>query len=280
MSKNTNDNEVNAEKKESFLEKMKSDNTYNAKVQLIGYGVFIVILVVYLNLANMGNNSDSLSNNTVFGNITGNDSVENTSEEDTDLLEKIGINYSYDVVIRLDKKSMNTETNEEVNVEHSIHYLGRAYGTKLEINKIVGDVTELYYKIDDSYYSKVDNITTLVKESIVYDIVDKEYIELDSILELMNKASLDYVTNYSSGKKESVYHLQVKDIINYQSDDVIEIGVVEENDTLEIKIDYSNLFKVIDESIAECELEFIITDVGKVEDFSWQVSKEESTYTE
>ena len=37
--------------KESFLSKMKNDKKYNAKVQLIGYGIFIAALVVYFNLS-------------------------------------------------------------------------------------------------------------------------------------------------------------------------------------------------------------------------------------
>lgn len=278
MSKSKDSNSV--EKKESFLEKMKSDKKYNAKVQLVGYGVFLVALVIYLNISSIG--SSVPSGNIIFGNDNGGSSEgENALKEDANLLENLDDNYSYDIVISVDKKSMNTETLEEVEVNNSIRYFGKSYGNKLEINKTVTEVTDLYYKVDDNYYSNVNNITSLVKEAQVYNIINSEYIELADILKLLEKASLDHITEYSNGKKESVYHLLVTDlIVEYKDSDVIEINVVEENNVLKIGIDYSNLFSVIDESIGSCEVDVTITDIGKIEDFEVVVSQEENASRE
>lgn len=274
MGKNK-DIKVTEEKKDSFFHKMKNDKKYSAKVQLMGYGILIVLLVLYLNVSSM--NSSGSGVNTIIGDINNSGSeIKNTDKDDTTLLKNVSDNYSYGMVIDIDKKSMNTETEEEIGVEHVIRYTGKSYGNKLEINKVANEQQTLYYKVDDNYYSKVDNVTSFVKDSNVYDAIDKEYIELDNILKLMDKASLDHVTDYSSGKKEYVYHLKVKDVIvSYQLEDVVEINVEEENGILKIKIDYSNLFKVIDNSILEFELEATITEIGEVEDFEVVVNEKE-----
>lgn len=272
--------EDNTKTKESFFYKMKHDKKYSAKVQLSGYGIFFVILVVLVNISNVGSTKIT---NTVGGNggVDGN-LEENTSKDNTKLLENLSDNYSYDIVVDVVRNSVNTETSEVVNVGTSIRYGGKSYGKTLEINKTVTENTNLYYKVDNNYYSKVDNITTLVKDIIVYDVIEAKYIELSELKKLINKASLDYVTEFSSGKKESVYHLKVKDIIvSSQSEEVVEISVIEENEILTINIDYSNLFKVIDESIAECKFNATIKDIGKIEGFEVVVSaKDENSLDE
>ena len=146
---------------------------------------------------------------------------------------------------------------------------------------MVGSVNSFYYKVDGLYYSKNDNTVNFVKEGEVYNIIDGEYIELDDIIKLMAKASLDRVTDYSSGKKEYVYNLKVRDVIvSYQKDDIVEIDVEEENGILKIDIDYSNLFKAMDDSILECELEAVITDIGEIDDFVVLEEGEENTSVE
>ena len=268
---------VDSDKKESFFEKMKNDKKYNAKVQLIGYGIFIVALVLYLNLSSLGSrgsnsnlNLDDLNNGAI------NNNSENTTEKK--LLDRLKDNYSYNVVIDVDKKSINTETNEEVDVSHNINYYGKSYGNKLEINKTVNGVTNLYYKVDNVYYNKIDNITSDVLVEVIYDIISSNYVELDAILELISKSSLDHVTDYSSGKVVSVYHYEVLNATsNNRESEFVEINVMEENDVLKIEIDYDNLFKEIDNSISECDLVATITNIGSVEDFEVVVSEDENT---
>ena len=68
-------------KKETFFEKMK-DKKYKAKVEFIGYGIFIVVLIIYLNIASM-DQSPSTSN-TIFQNKV-NESVEQEEEGEIDL---------------------------------------------------------------------------------------------------------------------------------------------------------------------------------------------------
>lgn len=262
----------NNEKKDSFFDKMKNDSKYSAKIQLSIWGIFIVILVIFLNVGSMGSNTNTNSVGNIINNSS-NLSEENTDMDDTLLLKNLNDNYSYDTVVNLKKKSINTETNEEVEVEHDIHYKGKSYNKNLEIQKTVAEVTDYYYKVDDSYYSVIDNITSSIREEVIYNLIDNDYIEIDSILELINKSSLDHITEYSSGKIEQVYHYKVlSPDSSSQNNEVVEISILEENDILKINIDYSNLFKEIDNSITECLLEATITDINKVEEFEVVVS--------
>lgn len=269
--KENKENKVEEEKM-SFFEKFRKDKKYSAKVQLIGYGVLIIVLVIYLNIANMGRTVPS--GNIVSDNPTLNNSTtENTDKQSLDLLKQIDTNYQYDQHVTLEKK--NGDTLEELNV----HYYGKSYDKQLEINKedAVGAAT--YYKIEDRYYVKEDTGVVFTDEDKIYDLVGGEYLELYDIKKLMEKASLDHVTDYSSGKKEYVYHLKVKDVIlSYQKEDVVEIDATIENDVLIVQIDYSDLFKVIDESIETCKMEITYTEIGKVEKF--QVLGEENTSVE
>ena len=268
-------------KKESFFDKVKGDKKYKAKVELIGYGIFIVVLVLGLNISSLGDNS----NRSDLGNVIDKGSLnegeeENTSMDEESLLKKLDDNYSYEVLVNITKKSMNIETNEEVDVESKISYKGKSYGKTKEIKYINSNDKSIYYKVDDSYYSRLDNITSLVKDTQVYDVIEGKYIEVDSIKEMINKASLDHVTNFSDGRKEMVYHMLVKDFVvshhsNISVDEKIEISVVEENDILSIMIDYSNVYPYIDESISSCKVDVKIRDIGNVEEFSVVVSREE-----
>lgn len=254
-------------KKESFFKRIKEDKKYSAKVQLISYGVFILILIVVLNAGNTGSSlSSNTAHNGALSNTTSND--ENASLDGDKSIENITNNYVSNVTITLNRKSMNTETNESVITEEKISYKTKSYNDKLEINKTKEDVSTLYYKVDNNYYSKIDNITSYVKDSIVYDVIDAEYVEFSNILKLIDKAGLDYITTFSSGKKESLYVMKVKDLlITSQSEDKVEIKVEEESNNLKLNIDYSNLFKVMDESIDTCILDIVVTDIDKVEDF-------------
>lgn len=247
------------EENRSFLEKMKSDKKYNAKVQLIVYGVFIVILIIYVNISSMGGSVSK--GNSLLNNFIENDKFQNTTKDQKSLLEQVEDNFCFDVVVEIKKK------NEEKDEDHKIRFVGKSYNNTQEISKESGNDNFYYYKLDERYYNKDEEIS-LIAEDVVYDLIDGEYIEINSILKLLDKASLDHVTDYSSGKKEYVYHLKVRDIIvSYQDDELIEIKAQEENNTLTINVDYTKLLKVVDDSILECQLDAVITEIGEVEEF-------------
>ena len=110
MKKNKKQADIQKEKDLSFVEKMKTDKKYSAKVQLIGYGVFVVVLIIYLNLSSMGSNT--MQGNNVINNVSGNEgSSENTEQvsasDKSSLLEKVNDNYYYDMVIDIKRKNID-----------------------------------------------------------------------------------------------------------------------------------------------------------------------------
>ena len=273
----SNENEV----KGTFFERYKTDKKFSAKVQLSGYGVFLLVLIVFLNVGAM--NSGSTVGNNVIGNTVGSGNLdkENASLDDTSLLEKLSNNYNYDIKIDYDKKSMDTINNKEVEIEHSISYSGKSYNNIVEINKIKDNNTYLYYRVDNKYYSMIENITSNVSSDEVYDVISNKYIEIDKILELINESSLDHVTNFSNGKKEYVYHYKVMSPNSSNSiDNVVEIKIEEDSAVLNINIDYTNLVKEIDSTIVECKLEANVSNIGLVEEFEVIVSDDENTSME
>lgn len=274
-SENVNDKETS----QSFFQRYKSDKRFSAKVQLTFYGVFLLGIVIYLNVT--GVNSGSTNYNNIIGNTVGNGILddENASLDDTNLLEKLSNNYNYDIKIDYKKKSMDITNNKEVDIEHSISYSGKSYDNKLEINK--DNNTYLYYRLDNKYYSMIDNITSNVKVNEVYDVISNKYIEIDKILELINESSLNHITNFSNGKKEYVYHYKVLSPNSSNNlDDVVEIKIEENNSILNIDIDYTNLIKEIDSTIVGCKLEATVSNIGLVEEFEVIVSSDENTSIE
>lgn len=244
-------NEVN---EESFWYKFKNDKQYNAKVQLMGYGIFILIVILGVNISSVGSKGSKVPSTNVI--------KQNTSKDSTNLLGNSASNYQYDVV--MDVKYLNVNDEE---VTGNITYSGKKYKDVMEFTKQVDGESSLYYKKDSGYYGKNGEELTFVKDDAIYDIVDADYIEVDNIFKLINKASLDHVTDYSSGRKEYVYHLKIKDlVVSYQMEDVIEFSITEENGVMKIKVDYSNLLKVIDKNVTSCVVEANISRVNEIKE--------------
>jgi hypothetical protein len=245
------------EEKENFFKKMKEDKKYNAKVQLIGYGVFILIIVVFLNVGSM-----------VGGNSTG--VLENDIIEEVNIIDEIDNNYEYNINISLSK-------GEEL--VNNYRYYGKRYNGNKEINKEVGEVVSSYYKVNNYYYVMNGEELSFVDLNVIYDLVDSKYVELDDVMGMIDKASLDHVVDDSLGNNESVYNLYVKDmVISVKNDDVISFNVEEVDDKLLIDVDYTNLIKVFDESVTSFKVSYEYFNVGDVEEFS--VIKDETLNVE
>lgn len=255
-----NDSESNNENL-SFFEKVRTDKKYSAKVQLIGYGALILLLIVYTNIASLGN---SVPTNTIV-NEEESDYLIDNENDDSNLLERINDNYQFDIVVEYGVKNDNIDESDNFS---KIRYIGKSYDNKLEITREDINGNSMYYKVDDRYYLMENDEMSLIEDDSIFNIIDAEYVEIDSILNLISDADLDYVTDYSSGKKEYLYHLKVSDIIvSYKLDDVIEFKIEEENEELKIKVDYSNLVKVLEKNVEICNLEVTISSIGAVEKF-------------
>lgn len=246
----------NSDERERFFQRYKEDKKFNAKVQLVGYGVLILLVIVFLNISNM----NSLGYNNV-SDTNSNSSVEdNNSIDKISLLEKINNNYEYDINVDVTKSDGNIV---------SYRYYGKSYNSNIILNKYFDNTNNVYYGKDGFYYIKNEvNEYGLIDNSVVFDLVDSNYIELDDVLEFINKASLDHVLDSSNGDKESVYNVLVRDIvISNKTDEVVTINVSEKEDKLNIGIDYTNLISVLDTNISSCKISYVYSNIGKVSEF-------------
>ena len=248
---------MSSDNNKSFWNKYKNDNKYKAKVQLSLYVVFIVLVIIYINVTNIGNNYNY--DNSV--NNIGNDL--NDGDVDTNLFDNISNNYNYSVSVFFSEK------NNDSILEKKYGYSGKRYKDNIIINKSIDNNTSTYYKIEDEYYANYNGEYKFIDNSVIYDLVNRKYIELDYVKKLIKKATLDHVTNKSNGNNNYKYSLLVRDIIQtYKGEDVINIDINIEEQVLKIDIDYSSLFKQMDENILICKISYEYTNIDKVEEFS------------
>ena len=239
-------NNENKEEKVSFREKIK-DKKYSAKVQLIGYGVFILLVIIYANISTRNYNYSNNNTNTINKD---NRPIEKT--EETSLLDSIKDNYHYEIKLTIAKE----ETQEYL-------FTGDRYNDVLSINY---NNNSFYYK-DNEYYNKQEDNYVITDKKTVYGDIDNNYIELKSIINYIKKSKLDRTTEYSSGEKNSVYYLYLKDIIpNYMEEDYNEITVNEKEDILSINIDYSKFMNYKDKNITKYIVEAKYSNINKVEE--------------
>ncbi|MEE3342857.1 MAG: hypothetical protein VZS44_02075 [Bacilli bacterium] len=245
-----------------FLYNYKNDKRYKSKVQLTGYLVFIILLVIFLNVSNTGNNYNYSSKTNSATNTT-NTSVDSKEEnDDSALFKKINSNYTYNINISLTKIKDDNNNKENIIAK----YNGSSDNDNIIINKITNNNTSTFYKGGEEYYKKNNEEYELVADNDVYDIVSAKYIEFSNIKKYIDKANLDHYTNYSSGKKEYFYNLNINEIIkSYKKEDKITINIVEENDIVVIDIDYTNLFNIINNKIIECKIKYEYSKIEETE---------------
>ena len=256
--KSVTDNDNNQENMK-FIDKMKTDKRYNAKVQFAAYGVFLLLVIIYLNISIISGGVASGANNTI-NDVLNEDRVDEIDENENMLLEKINNNYEYDINVKLIKN------NEEV----LSRYYGKSYGDNVIINKVFNGIESIYYNVDNYYYEKnQSNEYVLINDNKIYDLVEAKFIESGEVLKLINKASLDHVVDSSNGEKEYIYNLLVRDVvISNKTDDIVSIKVVENEGKLSINIDYTNLIKLSIDNIDRCEISYVYTNIDEVAKFN------------
>ena len=236
--------------KNSLWDRFNNDKKFNAKVQLSFYVVFIVIVVIYINISNMGRNYNY--------NSTNNSHINNSSYISSNLLDTISNNYNYSV--ELNYKVMND--NNSV-LEYNYVYSGKSYLDNLVINRKYNNTNNTFYKVSDEYYLYDNNNYKYIDSSLVYGDISYKYIELDGVKKLIKKASLDHVTN--SNDSSYIYNLYVRDIVqSYKGDDFVSINVNISEEVLTIDVDYSNLYKQINNKITSCVIKYVYTDIDKI----------------
>ena len=144
------------------MQKWQEDNRFRAKIKLLLYGLFIILVTMYaisLKESKKDNNPE-----TVFP-------VESNYQI------SIPDNYSYFINITIDGKEYI--------------YSGEKHSTEKTINKTIDNVTTNYLLRDNDYYMQDNNLYVKITKEEVYDIINYNYIDLNNINNYLNQAIKD-----------------------------------------------------------------------------------------
>lgn len=209
-------------KKKLTLKEKWNDKRERAKLELLLYGIFFLILIIFLRIGNStSNNGEINSSNDLF-------------------ISNISDNYQYDI---------------RININDNIYeYTGKVLGYNASISKIIDNDTEYFYKKKDMYYKlDINNGYILTNKNEIYNVIDYDYIDINNIKEYIKLSSLE----------DNLYKVKVSDIIlNSDSNDYITINVDNINNSIEI--DYTNLFKINDNSTTKTIINITYSNINKI----------------
>ena len=204
---------------DNFLERWRTDKKFRTAVKLIGYVCFVLIVAIYA----LSSDTSGYGTNKYLEQLeAASEAKKETKKEDTIKLEK---EYEYKITIEIDDKKYE--------------YSGTQNETERTIEKKVDNKTTKYVYKDNTYYiedeKQTNNYMITTKEE-VYDIINYNYINIDTINEYLSKAE----------KNNNQYLVYIKDIV--LGNDSNNYFVIDVNDN-NIFIDYTALMKEFNSNI-------------------------------
>lgn len=198
----------NNKKKLSLKERWK-DKRERAKIELMLYGIFFLIIIIFARISNsMSNNIPKEEDNKIF-------------------ISEITDNYSYDIDITIDNDNYK--------------YYGKVLGHNMNIHKVVDTEEEYFYKMNNKYYILDDNGNyILTNDKEIFSYIDYRYLDINTIKEYIKMGTLN--SNIYTIKVSDI-------LLNNNSNDVITITVDDINKELIIdytnlfKVNNNNLHK-------------------------------------
>lgn len=198
----------NNKKKLSLKERWK-DKRERAKIELMLYGIFFLIIIIFARISNsMSNNIPKEEDNKIF-------------------ISEITDNYSYDIDITIDNDNYK--------------YYGKVLGHNMNIHKVVDTEDEYFYKMNNKYYILDDNGNyILTNDKEIFSYIDYRYLDINTIKEYIKMGTLN--SNIYTIKVSDI-------LLNNNSNDVITITVDDINKELIIdytnlfKVNNNNLYK-------------------------------------
>lgn len=199
---------------DQFKEKWKSDHRFQTKIKLALYTLFVVVVAIFAitnrstvpenKFEEQYNNADNSKNQNEFSKI------------------EIPEEYLYTINVVIDDKEY--------------HYTGEKSKESESITKEVDGTTTNYIYKNNSYYKEQNETYILSTKEDVYDIVNYDYINLETINEYLTKAV----------KKDNIYYVYLKDIIlESLSEEYITITTYQNT----VDIDYTKLVNELGQSI-------------------------------
>lgn len=217
---------------DDFLKKWKENRRFRTKIKLISYTLFVLIVAIYAFSLDTGTYSSNLSEKINNNNNT-------KEKQDNKNIIKIPEEYNYTITINIDDKVYK--------------YIGRKTKERETIQKQIDNKITNYVHQNEQYYiedmNNIDNYIITNREE-VYDVINYNYINLNTINEYLNNSTKD-------GNQYIVY---LKDILlGNESDNYI---VIDLNNNI-IIIDYTVLMKEFNKSISKYTVNIQIDEITK-----------------
>ena len=197
-----------------FIEKWNSDSRFKTKIKLSLYTLFVVLVAIFA----------ISSKNDISENQFEEEYNQNKQEQNKNINNIIEIpnKYNYKISININEKYYQ--------------YTGTKENQKESITKEAEGVITNYINENNNYYKEYEDSYILTTKEDVYDIVNYNYLKLETINEYLSK----------SVKRENEYLVYLKDIIlGNDSEDYI---IITKEDNI-INVDYTKLMKNFDKTI-------------------------------
>lgn len=208
-----------------FMENWKTDSRFRTKVKLGLYTLFVAIVAIF---------AFSTRNNVSIDNLQ-DDNNSNTNEKNTPITIPQKYNYIINITIN----------------ENSYQYTGTKESTKESITKMSNGIVTNYRYENENYYKEENGIYVVTAKEEIYDIVNYNYLKLETINQYLSKAT----------NSNNQYLVYLKDII--LGNDSKEYITITKNDNninnlSKINIDYTSLMKLFDNTIENYLIEIKI----------------------
>ena len=208
---------------DKYIEKWKEDKKFRAKIKLLLYGIFLVIVIIYVT---------SLKTEPIPV-----DEVDDLNSEIKEENKVITIPEKYNYLIKIEIDDKNYTYSGEKNLEQE------------NIVKTSGDISNNYIFKNNEYYVKDGELYIKTTKEEVYDVVNYNYINLETINNYLSKAE-----NNNSNQ----YLVYLKDIILGQDTNEYFTISVDEN---KISIDYTPLMKQFNPDIKKYKVNIQINEI-------------------
>ena len=217
-------NEENREKKKLTLKERLKDKREKAKIELILYGIFFLGVIVFVRV--LGSN----------GNTTNIDSNNLVEDSFVSLLKD---NYEYYTVVTID--------------DNKYEYYGAVLGNNSTINLKVDEEIKSYHLMNNKYYVLIDENYILTDEKEIYPYIDYRYLSISNI-----KRYLDL-----SIRENDRYKVRISDVVMGSTSEEYIVIYINEGDK-NIVIDYSELFKLTDDSIENVVVNITYSNINNI----------------
>lgn len=214
MNKKSNSN-TNNKKFKNIVEEIKSDPQKKAWFFLAGYFIFFLIIILMLR-TNYSSNSYDTNTNSNLKDF----SIYNIKKE----------NYHFKYTVSLDQSI--------------ITYEGEVNNSKSLFNKNNNGIVENYYKLEDTYYNKVNGVWTISNNPYILS----SFTDIEKIEKILENAKYISKTEYEDYTRKYNYQISTTTLVKLIDNEIVDLDDIP-----------NDIFVTTDESNKVQKIEFNIS---------------------